>query len=360
MSPTLEIHQVLAGAAPGDAVSGMARAIRDELRKVARSELYAVHIDEGEKRDVLPLSKFPLLPSPERIIVYHASIGEPVLTHFLMGRDERIVLVYHNMTPSGFFTNLDPWVATLLDWGRVELRQLRPKVSLAVADSPFNAVDLEAAGYDPIHVVPVGIDVNRLLRYRPDPKLDARISREQTLPYLLAIGQLFPHKRHELLVQAVRVLKDVHDREVGLVVAGVERQPLYREALVLLAEELGLREVTFTGRLSDRGLATYLRRASVYVNASEHEGFAVPPLEAMALGIPVVVRGCGALPTTVAGGGLVLDADSGPLELAEAAATVLGDSELRSAMQRAGTLRLRELDPSHLMAQFLDLLAQVV
>ena len=173
MSPTLEIHQVLAGAAPGDAVSGMARAIRDELRKVARSELYAVHIDEGEKRDVLPLSKFPLLPSPERIIVYHASIGEPVLTHFLMGRDERIVLVYHNMTPSGFFTNLDPWVATLLDWGRVELRQLRPKVSLAVADSPFNAVDLEAAGYDPIHVVPVGIDVNRLLRYRPDPKLDA-------------------------------------------------------------------------------------------------------------------------------------------------------------------------------------------
>ena len=277
-----------------------------------------------------------------------------------MARSERIVLIYHNMTPSEFFSDVDPWVATLLDWGRVELRQLRSKVILAIADSTFNAADLDAAGYSPVHVLPLGIDVNRLAAHLPDPTTAAAIDSEQRLPYIIAIGQLFPHKRHELLIEAVRVLWDFHKLRVGLVIVGVERQALYRRALEVLALHLDLREVTLTGRVTDRALATYLRRATLYMNASEHEGFALPPLEAMACGIPVIVRGCGALPGTVGQGGLVLDAQSGPLELAEAAFEVLGDDRLRQEMQRAGSRRLRELEASHTMAQFVDLLSQVI
>ena len=202
--------------------------------------------------------------------------------------------------------------------------------------------------------------MNRLAAHLPDPTTAAAIDSEHRLPYIIAIGQLFPHKRHELLNEAVRVLWDFHKLRVGLVIVGVERQALYRRALEVLALHLDLREVTLTGRVTDRVLATYLRRAALYMNASEHEGFALPPLEAMACGIPVIVRGCGALPGTVGRGGLVLDAQSGPLELAEAAFEVLRDDRLRQEMQRAGSRRLRELEASHTMAQFVDLLSQVI
>jgi glycosyltransferase involved in cell wall biosynthesis len=55
----------------------------------------------------------------------------------------------------------------------------------------------------------------------------------------------------------------------------------------------------------------------VFVCLSEHEGFCVPVLEAMELGVPVVAYAAAAVPETLGGAGVLLD-DKGPLVVAEA------------------------------------------
>ena len=60
----------------------------------------------------------------------------------------------------------------------------------------------------------------------------------------------------------------------------------------------------FTGPVPDVDLATYYRMADVYVSLSEHEGFCVPLIEAMAADVPVLAYAAAAVPDTLAGAGV--------------------------------------------------------
>src|SRR6476469_2445315 len=60
----------------------------------------------------------------------------------------------------------------------------------------------------------------------------------------------------------------------------------------------------FTGPVPDRELAAYYRRAHAYVSLSEHEGFCVPLVEAMAMDVPVLAYAAAAVPETLGGAGV--------------------------------------------------------
>ena len=60
----------------------------------------------------------------------------------------------------------------------------------------------------------------------------------------------------------------------------------------------------FTGPVPDAELAAYYRASSVYISLSEHEGFCVPLVEAMAMNVPVLAYSAGAVPDTLAGAGV--------------------------------------------------------
>ena len=94
----------------------------------------------------------------------------------------------------------------------------------------------------------------------------------------------------------------------------------------------------FTGPVPDEDLAAFYRWADVYVSLSEHEGFCVPLVEAMAADVPVLAYAAGAVPETLGGAGLLF----APKDL-EVAAEMLGmlvyDRPLRArvlAGQRGG------------------------
>ena len=84
----------------------------------------------------------------------------------------------------------------------------------------------------------------------------------------------------------------------------------------------------FTGPVSDEELAVYYRHAAVYLSMSEHEGFCVPLLEAMAADVPILAYAAGAVPDTLGGAGVQF----APKDL-EYAAELLGslafDDQLR-------------------------------
>ena len=85
----------------------------------------------------------------------------------------------------------------------------------------------------------------------------------------------------------------------------------------------------FTGAVPDVDLATYYRKATVYISLSEHEGFCVPLLEAMAANVPVLAYSAAAVPDTLGGAGVQF----APKDL-EYAAEILGELTYNQTFRR--------------------------
>ena len=249
------------------------------------------------------------------------------------------VLNYHNITPAEFLEPWDPGLLPGLRWGRSQLDQLVPLTTRAIADSGYNACELRAAGFDDVRVSPVmwrlGID-------------EAPASDRE--PIVLFVGRVVSNKRHEDLVASMAMIHDTHP-DARLVLVGSPSIDTYGRALTSLIERLGLADVVeFTGPVDDAELAAWYRRSSVFLCLSEHEGFCVPVVEAMAAGLPVVGFRAAAVPETIAGAGIVLG-DKRPATVAEAVGRLLDDPELWTMLatagrQRAGDFALSETQPS--------------
>ena len=227
----MEINQILVSASPGDAIYNAAIETQALLRRVAPSKIYARYIHPEVADHVLPLHAYGrrALGRPDHdLLLFHASIGEPEVFAFLRSRAERIVLVYHNISPSEMFMAYDPAFAGLLEAGRRELAELRGRVSMAIAVSDFNGRELRAMGYRDVRVVPLIVDSARLGELEPDPQTENHLQTQVEGTVFLFVGQLLPHKRPDFLVQAFHVVATYLDPDAHLVLAGSPRLPLPR------------------------------------------------------------------------------------------------------------------------------------
>jgi glycosyltransferase involved in cell wall biosynthesis len=92
------------------------------------------------------------------------------------------------------------------------------------------------------------------------------------------------------------------------------------------------------GYVSDQERLRLYREASMLVIASSDEGFGLPALEAMTLGVPVVAANRGALPEVVGDAGILIDPDDAPA-FATGMRNVLEDSALRRGLAERGVRR---------------------
>lgn len=155
--------------------------------------------------------------------------------------------------------------------------------------------------------------------------------------YVFSMGNTKPHKNIPVLLAAFSLLAERND-DLVLLLAG-------REPGGYLASQtpVGLRSrVRFTGPISDEQLRAVYTGAEVFAFPSRYEGFGLPPLEAMALGTPVVTSNAASLPEVVDGAALMVEPDD-PGALAGAIARVLEDPELASRLKQAGKQRAAEL-----------------
>lgn len=149
--------------------------------------------------------------------------------------------------------------------------------------------------------------------------------------YVLAIGTVEPRKAYPDLVRAFAPLA-VDDPELRLVVAGRQGWGSDAFAEAVAGLPAGVRDrVLATGWLSDGGRDDFLAGAAVLAYPSRYEGFGLPPLEAMAAGVPVVASDAGSLPEVLGGAASLVpvgDVDA----LAGALATALAlDGSSRAA-----------------------------
>ena len=154
--------------------------------------------------------------------------------------------------------------------------------------------------------------------------------------FILNVGALEPGKNQATLVRAFHRLKR-QDSEQGLVIAG---PPAWRyERLFRLVDDLGLAgQVRFLGYVPAEDLVALYNLADLFVFPSLYEGFGLPPLEAMACGLPVVASTAPALREVLDDAALLVHPQD-VVALAEAMAAALRDEPLRSRLRQAGLRR---------------------
>ncbi len=332
----MSIHQLVPVYATGDAVSAAARGIRDVLRDMgATSDIHADLIDPRSGGDALPADGLWPTIGADDTVIYHLSIGSPLAQRVASFPGRRVV-VFHNITPARFFRVVNPRVARRIAAGERDLKLLAPLADLCICCSAFNMDGAVAAGSRSSVVIPPHIDLSRL---NPQPAI------APADPHLLFVGRFAPNKRQEEVIRVLAALRGTtHPRATLSLVGSADDTAVYLDALRAFATRLGVSDAVdfVTGRVSDDEVARRYRTSSVFVCASEHEGFGMPLVEAMAFHLPVVAFAAGAVPETVGDAGVVLQ-HRDPLVWAAVIGRVLDDKSLRGGLIQRGTRRCADL-----------------
>jgi glycosyltransferase involved in cell wall biosynthesis len=268
---------------------------------------------------------------PEGIDLIHYPVTVPIPST----RAPCVTTVYdlqHHDMPQFF----SPVERAYRRWAYDSAARAADMVLTTSAWSKGRLVDLLGLSPERVEVVHMGVDGER---FSPQPgEIDQDIRARLGLPerFLIYPANLWPHKNHERLVEA---LARAHDRELALVLTG--RDFGRAERLAAQARRLGVEDRVRHLGYVDRAIVPALyRQAVAMIFPSLYEGFGSPPVEAMACGCPVAASPRGSLAEVCGGAALELDPES--VESISAAIDRLSaDADLRSRLASAGLERAR-------------------
>ncbi len=348
------LHQFLTGATEGDAVTGQALIIRRWLRELGiRSNIYAQYIHSSVETEVQHLSTYRK-QQKEDWAIYHHSIGSD-MPDYLARQRLRLLLIYHNVTPTEFFERSDPQRAELARLGLEQLSQLKNQTGLALAVSAFNAQDLNDAGFVKTAVLPVTLSPEQY-----DISSNETLVNElkQTGPNLLFVGRLAPNKKQEDLVKLLYYCRRL-DPGVHLYLIGDRWEIGYDNWVEKLAAELEVKEaLSITGKVSQSDMVTYYRNATLYISMSEHEGFGLPLVESMYLDLPVLAYGVSGVPDTLGDAG-ILFYEKNFERLAELVHLLANDPQLRRRIVARQRQQMQQFLEPNVQQQFYHYLQQI-
>lgn len=174
--------------------------------------------------------------------------------------------------------------------------------------------------------------------------------------YVLGFGNMRPHKQLGVLLKAWAAVEHALPADVVLALAGDE--PAGFVEGVLGATPVPHR-IVWTGRVGDDTLRALFAGAAAFVFPSSHEGFGLPPLEAMALGAPVICSDAASLPEVV-GDAAVLVRTGDVAGFADAISRVVTDDSLRRALVDRGLARAATFSWDRTAARILEVCRSVI
>ncbi|MBR3971150.1 MAG: glycosyltransferase family 4 protein [Ruminococcus sp.] len=269
------------------------------------------------------------------------------ITHFFNyiappGVDGKTVITVHDMVYRTYPETVRGRTKKILDMG---LASSMKRADMIVTVSEFSKSEI--IRYFPQHeskirVVPCGVDLDRFKPcQQPEriPEVKKKLGIEGE--YFLYVGTIEPRKNLERLINAYNIFCQ-HEKDAPKLVLAGGKGWLY-DGIFQRVTDLKLEEkVLFTQYISDEDMNPLMCGALAFVFPSIYEGFGIPPLEAMACGVPVLASNAASLPEVTGDCAVTCDPYSEE-EIAEGLRRLYSDSELRADLSRRGLERAKTL-----------------
>ncbi|KJS09228.1 MAG: hypothetical protein VR73_03075 [Gammaproteobacteria bacterium BRH_c0] len=349
------IHQICPRCTLGGGITNGMLFVRRLLREAGiESNIYAADIPPSLAHEIRLLSDY--VDDENQVLLIHHGIGNHHET-WLPTAAARKLMVFHNITPAGFFDQDDP-ILPQLELGWQQLQRWKGWLDGVIADSQANLKALLEHDYDPsrCRVIPLLVDLDKWRRLKSIPP--ARPLQDEFR--LLFVGRLVPHKNQLGLIETLHHLEKMSDCQVTLTLVG-SGDAAYERLLRDDIERYQLVDrVTLTGKITDAELATAYTQADLYVSLSRHEGFGMPLIEAMAHGLPVMAFNAphSNIADTIGRAGLLLDRDD-PVACAAAIAAVIRQPRLRRQLAIEGNRHLDNFKSAQLAEDLFSFLADL-
>lgn len=209
-----------------------------------------------------------------------------------------------------------------------------------------------------IRVIP--ISYNRHCRPMPPGPEAVVIRKKYSIPdkYILYVGTIQPRKNIAVLIKAFSSLVKRGAIRHKLVITG-RKGWLYGPLFELIKDEGMEEKVIFTGFVPDEDLPYIYNGADLFVYLSLFEGFGIPPLEAMACGVPVICSNTTSLPEVVGDAGILV-APSDHKAVEEAVLMIIGSPSLQKELREKGLIQARRFSWERTARETLDVYREVI
>ena len=348
------VHQVLAKLSGGDAIGNETLGIQRVLRRAGYdSDIFVQMADPDLETLTRPYYELEGVSHPDNLLIHHFSLGSKA-SRTAYALPDRMMLVYHNITPPEYLVNFYPALAGYCFFGRRELSAYANRCVIALGDSEYNRRELDAIGFQRTDVLPVVADFSHI-DLTPSPAVVQMLDDEWT--NVLFVGRMAPNKKIEDVIRFFHEYQTRFNRRSRLLLVGShEGFERYIVALRGLLDDLRQRNVVLTGAVPNNELTAFYETADMFLCASEHEGFCVPLIEAFHKDVPVVAYAAAAVPSTMDGGGVLYDTKD-PIRVAALMDTVLSNPALQDVIvqgQRDALQRLRAKDFSRMLLEYVE------
>ncbi len=282
-------------------------------------------------------------PKVDRLIGKVDIFFAPNIAFLSVSQRCRLVVTFHDLSyeryPEFFAIKKKLWHFVINPSSLAKKADKIVAVSASTKEDLKNLYDLSE---EKIKVIYHGVSGNYKILDRNNPKF-LEIQKKYKLPYkfILCLGSIEPRKNIVSLIRAYEKLRDGEPKlaEYKLVIVGGYGW-LYDDVVRISSESKYKDDIIFTGYV-DRGDKVFIYNlASLFVYPSFFEGFGLPPLEAMACGVPVITSNCSSLPEVIGNSTIMIDPDR-PDEITQAICAVLKDENLRNHLIKTGLERVK-------------------
>ena len=254
--------------------------------------------------------------------------------------DGKKIVTVHDMVYKSFPETVRGRTRYMLETG---LKRSLKRADLVVTDSEFSRTEIikyfpQAA--EKLRVVPCGVDRDR---FHPEENQTLLEETKKQLglcgEYFLYLGTLEPRKNLRRLMLAYDSFRKGKAEYPKMVLAG--GKGWMNEELFRAIKELELeQDVVQLSYVPDGQIRALMSGALAFVFPSIYEGFGMPPLEAMACGVPVLTTHAASLPEVVGDSALICDPYQ-PEQMADGLEQLYQDAMLRKQLSEAGLRRAR-------------------
>ena len=268
------------------------------------------------------------------------------ITHFFnyivppFVRGKKVVTVY-DMVYKAFPETMRARTKYMLNLG---LKRSMKRADLIITISEFSKSEI--LKYFPEHeakirVVPCGVDLNEFQPVTDTARIEAcKAKYKIDGDYFLYLGTLEPRKNLKNLILGYETfLKSCSGNAPKLVLAGGKGW-LFDSIFELVKEHNLESDVIFTGYIDSEDRNPLMCGSLAFTFPSIYEGFGMPPLEAMACGVPVLVSNAASLPEVTGDSAVIVEPDSVD-QIASGLRSLFEDPDLRARLSKEGLNRAR-------------------